>query len=693
MKKILIFLCFTIIFSNAYAEVRLVPQSELLPSKTHQNTTKFITHVINSIHYQKKPIDDTLSSLMFDMYLKNLDPNRSFFLKDDIEYFSMQYRFALDQNLLNSNLDPAFNIFTLYRTRIKERSDYAITQLEKDFDFTNDEHYQFNRQELDWAKNTSELNGIWRRRVKNDMLNLLLNNKEIATAKETLKKRYKRIYTSAFQLDSNDVFQAFINAYTTVIEPHTNYLSPRVSENFDISMRLSLEGIGAVLRSKNDHTLIQKIIPGGPADLSKKLHSKDKIIGVGQGENGEIIDVIGWRLDDVVELIRGPKDTVLRLEIVPNKTNSGDLNQIITLIRNKIKLEESEAQSKIIDLPDLNQKIGIIEIPTFYVDFSAQARGDKNFKSTSKDVIKLLNALKQESITGIIIDLRSNGGGSLSEAIATTGVFIKSGPIVQTKNSSGSINISVDPDLSLIYSGPLAVLVDRNSASASEIFAGAIQDYQRGIIIGEPTYGKGTVQTIIDLNKLVKNNQTDHGKLKATIQKFFRISGGSTQNKGVIPDIIFPTAINIEKHGERALKNSLPWEEIFPADYKKLNAPIALYDQVRISHETRIKSNKAFQLLLEQLELIQKNNARNTISLKKEQRKTERTKALKSKHALDNAIRIAQGLEALPYQDTADQDQDQDQSENEDEDIHDILLHETANILGDINTLVQKNSK
>lgn len=692
MKKLLILFGLIIMLSHAYAEIRLTPKSQLFPSKTHKNVTNFITHVINSIHYRKKTIDDTLSSLIFDTYLQKLDLNRSFFLKDDIEHLSMQYKLALDQALLNSNLEPAFNIFNLYRTRIEERINYAIAQLEKDFNFTTDEYYQFNRQELDWAKNIDELNEIWRKRVKNDMLSLILNNKEIDTAKDTLRKRYQRIYTSTFQLKSNDVFQIFINAYTTAIEPHTNYLSPRVSENFDISMRLSLEGIGAVLRNEHDYTLIQKIIPGGPADLSKKLHSKDKIIGVGQGKNGEIIDVIGWRLDDVVELIRGPKGTILRLEIVPGKTNSGDLSQIITLTRNKIKLEESEAQSKIIDLPALNQKIGIIEIPTFYVDFDAQAKGEKNFKSTSKDVSKLLNELKQKSITGIIIDLRGNGGGSLSEALATTGVFIKSGPIVQTKNSSGGISINVDPDPSIIYTGPLAVLVDRNSASASEIFAGAIQDYQRGVIIGEPTYGKGTVQTIIDLNTLIKNSQTDHGKLKATIQQFFRISGGSNQNKGVIPDIVFPTAINIEKHGERSLKNSLPWEEIAPAKYKKLNAPVALYDQVRASHEARIKSNKAFQLLLEQLALIQKNNERNTISLKEDKRKAERAKALKSKHALDNAIRIAQGLEALPYQEQVDPDQNQ-LDNKQDEDLHDILLHEATYILGDIITLAQKNIK
>ncbi len=582
MKKlplfITLFLTFCLVFfqANVYSDIPLVPQSELIPAEKHIKATEIITYLINSHHYRKKPIDNTLSSSMFDTYLDSLDSNRIFFLDEDIQNFS-KYRYKLDDALLTSDLEPAFEIFRIYRKRVKERVNYAILELKNEFDFEIDEDYVFDRRELPWANNIEELNEVWRKRVKNDMLNLLLTGKEKAEIKDTLKKRYQRIYTSTFQLNSNDIYQNFVNAYTTSIEPHTSYFSPRTSENFDISMRLSLEGIGAVLRNENDYTLIQKIVPGGPADLSNKLHGKDKIIGVGQGDNGEIIDVIGWRLDDVVELIRGPKGTVLRLEIIPGKSGSEDLSKVITLTRNRIKLEESASKSSVIDLPDLDKKIGVIDIPTFYVDFAAQAKGDPDFRSTSKDVRKLIADLNKEGVEGIIIDLRANGGGSLSESLALTGLFIKEGPVVQTKNSSGEIDINNDPDPSLFYAGPLAVLVDRNSASASEIFAGAIQDYQRGIIIGEPTFGKGTVQNIVDLNHFIKNPEEEHGKLKTTIAQFFRVSGGSNQNKGVIPDIIFPTAIDIEDHGERSLDNALPWDQVKSAKYIKVSAPVKMF--------------------------------------------------------------------------------------------------------------------
>ena len=690
MKKFPLFITFFLTFclsfflTNAFSEATLVPKSELTPAKKHKDATEVITHIINSYHYRMKPLDNTLSSSIFDNYLKNLDPNHSFFLNEDIQNIT-KYRDKLDDALLNSELEPAFDIFKIYRQRVKERIEYAVSELEKEFDFEIDEEYLFDRRELSWANDREELNEIWRKRVKNDMLNLLLTTgKEITEIKDTLRKRYQRIYTSTFQLDSNDVFQTFINAYTTSIEPHTAYFSPRASENFDISMRLSLEGIGAVLRNENDYTLIQKIIPGGPADLSKKLHAKDKIIGVGQGESGEIIDVIGWRLDDVVELIRGPKDTVLRLEIIPGKTGVEDISKILTLTRNKIKLEESASKSKVIDLPDLDKKIGVIDIPTFYVDFAAQAKGDPDFRSTSKDVQRLLTNLVKEDVEGIIIDLRGNGGGSLSEALALTGLFIKEGPIVQTKDSSGKIDINVDPDPSLFYAGPLAVLVDRNSASASEIFAGAIQDYQRGIIIGEPTYGKGTVQNIVDLNRFIKNSEDDHGKLKTTIAQFFRISGGSNQNKGVIPDIIFPTAIDIEDYGERSLDNALPWDKVEPARYIKVNAPI-YYGKIRFLHKNRIKSDKAFKLLLEQLALVKSSNMKKTTSLNEDKRRTERDQLLDMKHELVNELRIVQGLEPLPKRDKTLEIDEFEEEDDEDEDKpHDVLLQETARILYDL---------
>lgn len=686
MKKLLIFitsvLTFCLVFfqANVYSDIPLVPQSELGPAKKHIRATEIITYLINSHHYRKKPIDNTLSSSMFDIYLESLDPNHSFFLDQDIQNFS-KYRYKLDDALLASDLEPAFDIFKIYRKRVKERVNYAVSELKNEFNFEIDEDYMFDRRELPWANNVEELNEVWRKRVKNDMLSLLLTGKEKSEIKDTLKKRYQRIYTSTFQLNSNDIFQSFVNAYTTSIEPHTSYFSPRSSENFDISMRLSLEGIGAVLRNENDYTLIQKIVPGGPADLSKKLHGKDKIIGVGQGENGEIIDVIGWRLDDVVELIRGPKDTVLRLEIIPGKSGTDDLSKIITLTRNKIKLEESASKSTVIDLPDLDRKIGIIDIPTFYVDFAAQAKGDSDFRSTSKDVRELITDLNKEGVEGIIIDLRANGGGSLSESLALTGLFIEEGPVVQTKDSSGKIDVNNDPDPSLFYAGPLAVLVDRNSASASEIFAGAIQDYQRGIIIGEPTFGKGTVQNIIDLNHFIRNPQEEHGKLKTTIAQFFRVSGGSNQNKGVIPDIIFPTAIDIEDYGERSLDNALPWDQVRSAKYIKVASPTNYYDKIRSLHEKRVRSDKSFKLLLEQLELVKESNDKKTISLMESKRKAEREKLLDMRHELENELRIVQGLEPLPRRDDT---VEIDEIDDKEEKPLDILLQEAARILNDL---------
>ncbi len=573
-------------------------------------------------------------------------------------------------------LAPAFTIFKLYRIRVEERVQYALKTLQSEFDFSLTEEYQFDRRESPWASDKKALDELWRKRIKNDYLSLLLADKEKEDIKDTLAKRYKRLRTSTFQLDANDVFQTFINAYTTAIEPHTSYFSPRTSENFDISMRLSLEGIGAVLRAVTDYTQVQKIVPGGPADLGGQLHAEDRIVGVGQDIDGEIVDVIGWRLDDVVDLIRGTKDTVVRLDILPKGTGPEGPNIIISIVRDKIKLEEQAAKSSIIDVPDSNGRIGVIDVPTFYSDFAAQARGEKNYKSTSRDVRKLLTELDKEKIDGIIIDLRSNGGGSLSEALEFTGLFIESGPVVQTKDASGRIEINNDPDPGIAYAGPLAVLVDRNSASASEIFAGAIQDYRRGIIIGEPTFGKGTVQQIIDLNRIARDGDIDHGRLKTTIAQFFRISGGSNQHKGVVPDIIFPTAQTAVDHGERALDNALPWERIKPARYISASAPVDSFDRARQQYELRLKTNKLFQLLLEQQALAETASKKKTVSLLKDTRKSERVKLKDTQLKLRNEFRIAQGLEPLL---AGVEDEESDEVEP-----IDVLLEETAQILFDL---------
>lgn len=680
LRQILLSLGLSLVLIHVHAEIPLVAESNLAPVEKHKRATQIITHIINSYHYKKKELNDELSSEILDRYLENLDPNRSYFLAEDIRQFD-QYRKQLDDALSDEDLAPAFVIFKQFRKRVDERVDYAVSLLDTDFSFDQPEDYTFDRRDLPWPASIDKMNELWRQRIKNDILNLRLAKKQPEEYISTLRKRYDRIRTSTYQLDANDIFQTFINSYTTSIEPHTSYFSPRTSENFDISMRLSLEGIGAVLTSDNDYTVVQQIVAGGPADLSQQLHEEDKITGVGQGGRGEIIDVIGWRLDDVVDLIRGPKDTVLRLEILPKNTGPEGPAKVITLTRNKIKLEEQAAKSAIIEIPGGKQRVGVIIVPTFYIDFAAQSRGDVDYKSTTHDVRRLIADLKKQSVEGLIIDLRGNGGGSLSEALELTGLFIPEGPIVQTKDSSGRVEINNDPDPGLEYSGPLAVLVDRNSASASEIFAGAIQDYQRGIIIGEPTFGKGTVQNVVDLNRFVRDTEEDHGRLKTTIAQFFRISGGSNQFKGVIPDVAFPTAQDAGEYGERSLDNALPWDQVQPAEYIKVNAPVDKFSSVLAGHKQRIKSNRAFQLLLEELNLVEATNTRKSTSLLESKREQERDQLIKTKRELQNEIRLAQGLQPLP--EDAELEEVEEVEKNEKEKV-DILLNETAMILHDL---------
>jgi carboxyl-terminal processing protease len=669
----------------AFALAPTVPAAELKPELRHERATEVILHILDTYHYKKKALDDSLSSVILDTYVDALDPNRSFFLQADLDEFE-QYRYFLDDSLHNDDLRPAFEIFLRYRARVDEWIAFAVAQLDGEFDFSVNEEFRFNRLKDPWPAHREALKEVWRQRVKNDFLNLQLSGKDPGEIRDTLRKRYQRVRTSTFQLNSNDVYQTFINAYTTSIEPHTAYFSPRTSENFDISMRLSLEGIGAVLRADTDYTQVQRVVPGGPAYMSGELHAEDRIVAVGQDEDGEMVDVIGWRLDDVVDLIRGPKGTVVRLDVLPADSGLDGPARTIRLTRDEIQLEEQAAQSRTMEL-DSGARVGVIDVPTFYSDFAAQARGDKQFRSTSRDVRRLIGELADADIEGLIIDLRGNGGGSLSEALELTGLFIDTGPIVQTRDSSGNIEINRDPEPGIAYGGPLAVLVDHDSASASEIFAGAIQDYRRGIIIGEPTFGKGTVQNIVDLNRFVRGTEDDHGRLKTTIAQFYRISGGSNQFKGVVPDIVFPTEFGSEERGERSLDNALPWDMVEPARFTPTSAPVDSFTSVRLLHEERIRNDRLFQLLLEELKLVEEANKRKTISLQLDARKTERDRLLAERIRLRNEIRVAQGLAPLPEdtgQDEADLDAADDGDGEEDEATADVLLEETANILHDL---------
>lgn len=681
-KSLTASLLLALVFSAAsHAEYQPVKLTELQPEAKHIRASELITHILTTYHYKKMELDNELSSSIFDHYLENLDQNRVYFLQTDTNEFE-KYRYRIDDAIKNSNLDPAFEIFKRYRQRVDERINYALETLNYNFSFDKKESFLFDRREANWAKDTNELNEIWRKRVKNDFLNLKLAGKESDEIKETLTKRYTRIKNSTFQLNASDVFQSFINAYTTSVEPHTAYFSPRTSENFDISMRLSLEGIGAVLRAESDYTQVVKVITGGPADISGQVNVDDKIIAVGQQGSKEMVDVIGWRLDDVVDLIRGPKGTKIRLELLPKGIGVEGPSRTVTLTRDKIKLEEQDASSKIIELPETQSKIGVINLPTFYIDFAAQAEGDKNYKSTSRDVRKLITSMQTKGIDGLIIDLRGNGGGSLSEALELTGLFIDRGPVVQTKDASGRVDINYDPEPGIVYPGPLAVLVDGDSASASEIFAGAIQDYRRGIIIGEPTFGKGTVQNVIDLNRFIKDSNDDHGRLKTTIAQFFRVSGGSNQYKGVVPDITFPTVIDSDEHGERAYENALPWDQVKPARYYPASAPIDIFELARQEHEKRIKDNELFQLLIDDIELKREASKKKEISLLEDMRKQEREKLVAAKKEIQNAMRAAKGLPPLTDEEI-DAAEKEDVAEKEDEPL-DILLQETAEILHDL---------
>lgn len=650
----------------------------LRPTPQQQRATELIMHFIEHYHYKQTHLDDTQSAEILEKYLEKLDPNRSYFLAEDIASFSV-YQNRLDDALLDAQLEPAYDIFKVFRVRVDERVKFATNLLNRDFDFEVDEEYVFDRSDAPWAADQTELNEIWRKRVKNNFLSLRLaghNDDEIG---DTLRKRYQQLATRIHQTDTNDIYQLFMNSYAASLEPHTAYFSPRTSENFEISMRLSLEGIGAVLQLDNEFTLVRRIVPGGPADESGQLHAEDRIIGVGQGMEGPIVDVVGWRLDDIVDLIRGPKGSVIRLQILPKGKGPEESSKIITLTRNEIKLEEQAAQKSVIEIPngDTVTRIGVINIPTFYMDFTARARGDKDYRSTTRDVRRLIRELTEEGIDGIVIDLRGNGGGSLSEATELTGLFIESGPIVQVKDATGRIEINEDPDPTILYAGPLAVLVDRHSASASEIFAAAIQDYRRGIIIGEPTFGKGTVQNLYDLDEFDQSNEGGLGRLKATVAQFFRINGDSTQHRGVIPDIVFPTAIASDDQGERALDNALPWDKVQPAKFTPQRAPIDNFAVARERHTNRIQDDPGFHYLLEESQTYQETLSKTSVSLLEAQRRADREASEEQQRERENQFRIARGLEPLAIDDA-------DAEDNEAEPPFDVLLNETAHILQDL---------
>ncbi len=663
----------------ASAAPRPIPLSELFPSQGQAKTAVVINKVLERYHYRKVDLNDDFARAVLDNYLEALDPNRSFFLARDVQRFESAAR-RLDDDLRRGVLDAPFDVFRVYRMRVDERVRYALELLAGDFDFERLEDYEFDRAEAPWAKTEAELNDLWRLRVKNDFLSLRIAGKTDEEVRERLRQRYEGLDRRIQQFNGEEVFQTFMNAYTESIEPHTSYMSPSTSENFDISMKLSLEGIGAVLRQDNEHTVIQRTIPGGPARESGQVYSGDRILGVAQGLDGSIEDVVGWRLQDVVDKIRGPKGSVVRLQLTPQSAGANGRTREVALVRNEIKLEDQAAKSSVIErMPNApGIKIGVVELPAFYRDFEAESQGDSEFRSTTRDVRELIAELVGKGVDGIVIDLRGNGGGSLAEATALTGLFIDIGPVVQVKDAFGKVEVERDPEPGVAYSGPLAVLVDRDSASASEIFAGAIQDYGRGLVIGEPTFGKGTVQTLVDLNRYVPGDANDLGRLRLTMAEFFRVSGGSTQLKGVEPDIRFPSADDIGDHGERALENALPWARIDAADYSRLGTgdPGALSRQSAV----RVAQDPGFQMLAKRDQVLREVEKQKRVSLRESDRRAEDQRREQLFKQEQDRFLLARGI--TPVDEEADQI-DEDALDAQRDAIARIQVEEAARVLAD----------
>ena len=609
LLSILIFLSFS---SPIWANI----DTTIKPKREHASQCVKIIRALERYHYLEKNLDNKMSSIILDRYLKRLDPRKQLFTLKNINSFK-RHQFRLDDELKKGNLNTVFKIFNLYMARSKERLEYISLMAktwEKELDFNKTESMIIDNDLRQWKPNKPALYSLWKKELKNHIISLMLDDKDDTSITDTLDKIYSSRLKRLLQTDSNDIFQIFMNSVTTSFDPHTQFFPPRASEDFDIHMSLSLEGIGAVLQTEYEYTKVVRLIPKGPADKSNLLMPGDKIIGVGQGEKGEIKDTIGQRIDHVVKLIRGPKNTFVRLKIIPAKKNNA--TKTIQIKRDRVKLEEQSAKNDIITIDHNNQtlKIGIIEIPNFYIDFNAYHRGDKNYKSTTKDVKKLLFELKEENIDGLIIDLRDNGGGSLKEASQLTGLFLKSGPTVQIKTKY-RITRLYDDDPAIEYSGPLVVLINRMSASASEIFAGAIKDYHRGMIVGTRSFGKGTVQELQPLGE---------GKLKITSAKFYRVSGESTQNLGVVPDLEYPHIYKIEDTGESSLDDALPWDTTIRTSYNSYRKLQVIYSKLFTRYQARSIKDPGLNYLNKRIQMISKLNSQTSISLNLNERKSRK---------------------------------------------------------------------
>lgn len=598
----------------------------LQPKAEHLKEARLVVQILDYFHYRSTDLEDSLSSVIFDNFLSSLDANKNYFLASDIRSFQ-KYRFSLDEDLKAGNLVPAYYMFNIYKKRVEARLAYALKHSNEKFDFSKDEFYRFDRENAAYARTSDELDELWHKQLKHQALNLKLSGSDDEKIAEVLKGRYERFIDNVSKYNSNDVFEMFMNSVTEAFDPHTNYFTPLNAEDFRRESSKSMEGIGATLQQDKDYTKIIELRPGGPAFLSGQITKDDRVVGVAQGAEGEMIDVIGWRSDEVAGKIRGAKGTLVRLEILPAGSTAGGETKVVNIVRDKIKYDEARAQSKVIEYEENGDKftLGVITVPDFYLDADGLDAGDKNYVSTTNDVKKLIKEFEDQGVDGVMLDLRNNGGGALFEAINLSGLFLPGGPVVQVKYANGRIEKGNDDDKTMFYDGPLNVMINRFSASASEIFAGAIQDYKRGVVVGEQTYGKGTVQNVRGLNDFMREPTEDKlGLLKYTIAKFYRVTGSSTQHLGVTPDIEFPSAYGGSEFGESSQPSALPWDKIASAQFK----PLDFVDKDLISvlnnrHAGRLKTDQSMLDYQYDISVLQEARKLQQVSLNYDKRKKE----------------------------------------------------------------------
>ncbi|MFN8844695.1 MAG: carboxy terminal-processing peptidase [Chryseotalea sp.] len=648
--KFRFFLLVAFFVASGFAIANTNDTTTFKPKPVYSKELQTVLSILNSYHYSKIKFNDSLSTAILQQYLLNLDGGKYFFLQSDVDTFS-KYSTKLDDLSLAGDLTPAYEIYEVFRKRFSTQMDYILGSLVKsEFDFTVEEEFETNRDKMTWCKTQNELNDVWRRNIKNQALSLKLAGKKQEEITKTLTERIERMKKSILQFRSDDVFETYMNTIAEAFDPHTSYLSPKSAQRFNEQMTLSLEGIGARLQLENDYTKIAEIIPGGPAEKMGILKVNDRIVGVAQGVDGEMVDVVGWRLDDVVKLIKGPKGTTVRISYISGELGLNSKPLETSMVREKIKLEDQRAKKDVFPMikDGKAMKMGVISIPGFYIDWDAMQRGEPNYTSTTRDVEKLLKELEVEKVDGVIIDLRNNGGGSLLEAIELTGLFINKGPVVQVRNSMGRVEVGKDDNAGLAYTGPLVVMTNRFSASASEIFAGAIQDYGRGVVVGETTFGKGTVQSVQELKRYVRPVAGEEvGSLKLTFQKFYRVTGNSTQHRGVTPDIAYPSVYDAQLFGESSNPSALPWDQIKGTLYERtgtINKQII--QTLAKNHAERIKTDPLLKKLVLEAEESRRAFQDSKVSLKEETRKKKQDEAeqAKNKAALTTTIGNKEGI-------------------------------------------------